>query len=83
MTWDQKAENKETYYKRFRLKLIFLYSLILSLILYCQRNMKLLATLATVALAASKEEINAIYQGKDQKSFYTVTKNWWLHFLSA
>ena len=30
--------------------------------------MKLFATLASVALAASKEEIKEKYQGKDQKS---------------
>ena len=42
----------------------------------CQRDMRLLATLSVVALAASKEDIKAIYQGKDQKSFYKVSKNW-------
>ena len=31
--------------------------------------MKLLPTLATIALAASKEDIIATYQEKDQKSF--------------
>ena len=43
-------------------------------LLESQRNMKLFATLA-VALAATKEDVIAKYQGKDQKFFYTVIKN--------
>ena len=45
--------------------------------------MKLFATLASVALAASKEEIKEKYQGKDQKYFYTVNLKWSFYFSQA
>ena len=43
--------------------------------------MKLFATLASVALAATKEDIQTKYQGRDQKTMNKVNQSWCFHIL--